>query len=111
MFDAIRARLGSAPALVSHAFQLVMCAADPLRPVELHAAASQDLEAGATCKVHIDMDFVLEACRNLLVIGRYGCRSGFAYLSVQEYIEAYVWTPMEVNAYVAKVSVMVLNGS
>jgi hypothetical protein len=109
-FDAIGAQLGSAPAVAFRAFRWVMCARQPLKPSDLVTAACQDPDAGGPCDVNIDIDFLLEACNNLLVVNKEQNTCSFAHLSVQEYLETHVWKDNEANTYIAKVCLMLLNG-
>ncbi len=41
--------------------------------------------------LNIDIDFLLEACHNLLVMNEEQDTCSFVHLSVQEYLELHVW--------------------
>jgi hypothetical protein len=58
--------------------------------------------------VDVNIDFVLHACRNLLVVDAQLQTCGFSHLSVQEYFESRVWTLSQAHAFVAKTSLALL---
>ncbi len=102
LLRAIRSQPGSAPVVAERAFQWVMCAFRPLTAAELVAAVCQDAESDAMQPVDIDIDFVLRACRNLLVLDPEEKTCGFSHLSVQEYFESRVWSASQAHALIAK---------
>lgn len=109
IYDKIRAQKGSAPAMADRAFQWVMCSRDPLSPATLTAAVCQDPRTDVTDDIDIDFSFVLEACRNLLVIDQELDICRFSHLSVQEYFEDHHWKQDETNGLVGKVCLSLLN--
>ena len=95
IYTTIQAQEGSMPDIANRAFQWVMCSYRPLSPKELVAAVCQDPDKDDVEDIDIDINIVLSACQNLLVVdeNRYVCR--FAHLSVQEYFEQYHWKSSE----------------
>jgi ankyrin repeat domain-containing protein 50 len=83
----IRMAEGSKSEVAIRAFQWVMCSCKPLSPKSLVAAVCQHPEDKETQPIDIDMDFVLDACRNLLVVDTHLRVCRFSHLSVQEYFE------------------------
>ena len=86
-----------------------MCSAEPLSPETLVAAVCQDYISDEINEVDIDIDFVLGACQNLLVVNQklHECR--FSHLSVQEYFEDHHWRYNEADALIAKACLKLLN--
>src|SRR5262245_14853636 len=54
--------------VADRAFQWLSCSYRPLSLQELLAAVCQDPDAPGTSAVDIDVDFVLEACHNLITV-------------------------------------------
>ncbi|RYP48438.1 hypothetical protein DL769_011203 [Monosporascus sp. CRB-8-3] len=116
IYHDITAQDGSGPTIAARAFQWVMASARPLSPDELVVAVCQDPSEEGISPVDTDItiDFVLEACKNLIVVTGLNhdtapsrstlsnldsiwvpvhdrvCR--LAHLSVQEYFEQYHWS-------------------
>jgi ankyrin repeat protein len=74
----------------------------------LVAAVCQDPEEDETQAIDIDIHFVLDACRNLLVVDPQLGVCRFSHLSVQEYFEDH-WDANQTNGTVAKVCLSLLN--
>ena len=86
IMDQIDAQEGRTPEIARRAFLWVMCSRRPLTPGMLADAVCRDPETGATYPIDVNINIILEACRNLLMIDQSGdCR--FSHLSVQEYLE------------------------
>ena len=110
IFDRIQNMKGHKPQIAIRAFQWVMSFSESLEQDVLIAAVCQDPEDDKIQPIDpgMDMDFVLGACHNLLVVGLDGiCR--FSHLSVQEYFEERHWTPTQANGTVAKTCLSLLN--
>ncbi|KAI8675457.1 hypothetical protein NCS57_00446900 [Fusarium keratoplasticum] len=120
IYHDIKSRKGSWGQVADRAFQWLMGSYRPLRPHELVAAACQDPDTATVFKVDIDIDFVLEACHNLITVvetdafdnGRGSVRHAkicrFAHLSVQEYFETHHWSKQQVNRAMASVCLAIL---
>ncbi len=104
----IRAQPGSALTVAERAFQWVMCSFWPLKSGELVAVVCQDPDLDDVQVVDVSIDFVLLACRNLLVVDPQEETCGFSHLSVQEYFESRVWSMNVVHALVAKTCLKLL---
>ena len=86
IMDQIDSQEGRTPEIARRAFLWVMCSSEPLRPGMLAHAVCQDPGTRATNPGEININVVLEACRNLVMVDQSGvCR--FSHLSVQEYLE------------------------
>jgi ankyrin repeat protein len=79
-----------------------MCSFLPLKSHELVAAVCQDPDGDDIQPVDIDIDFVLYACRNLLVVDPQLDTCGFSHLSAQEYLESRAWSLSQAHAHAAK---------
>ena len=79
----------------------------PLSPEALIAGVCQDHNTDVVDPVDVDIDFVLDACQNLIVVDSklHICR--FSHLSVQEYLERH-WGYYDANALIAKVCLSLL---
>ncbi len=125
-YDELHAQIqrqeGSGAEVAERAFKWVMCAWQPLTTAELLGAVCQNpddddgRDAAGVCAVDIDADFVLGACRNLLVVDAHADRWKFAHLSVQEYFEDLhrvrrqpEWSLCSAHALAAKVCLLLLN--
>ncbi|KAI9783442.1 MAG: hypothetical protein M1816_001366 [Peltula sp. TS41687] len=108
IYTEIESQDGSAKVIAARAFQWVMCSCAPLSAVELVAAVCQDPETDAVDElIDIDIDYVLDVCRNLLVVDQSQfCR--FSHLSVQEYLEEHRWSRSQANGLVGKKAGLVL---
>ena len=96
--------------IADRAFQWVMCSCTPLSTAQLIAAVCQDPETDTVNSVDdMDMDIILSACHNLLVVDPQLKVCRFSHLSVQEYFESRLWRQSEANGTVAKVCLSLLN--
>ncbi|KAI0971602.1 hypothetical protein F4678DRAFT_433483 [Xylaria arbuscula] len=97
--------------LADRAFQWVMCSWKPLSPQELVTAVIQDPSKSFNDKIDIDIDMLLESCKNLLVIedGGDGMFCRFAHLSVQEYLELHHFTNTEAVSFILDVNIKYLS--
>ncbi|MCJ1379453.1 hypothetical protein MMC17_002554 [Xylographa soralifera] len=111
IYDEIQAQEGSFPEIANRAFQWVMCAESPLSTVQLVAAVCQDPDTDGTDPVDIDLDDVLAACRNLLIVDQGTDICQFSHLSVQEYLEKHQWISTDTDSFVATVCICLLNDS
>ena len=80
----------------------------PLSPEALIAGICQDPNTDVVDPVDVDIDLLLDACQNLIVVDSqlHICR--FSHLSVQEYLERH-WGCYDANALIAKVCLSFLN--
>ncbi|KAJ9359811.1 hypothetical protein DTO280E4_4489 [Paecilomyces variotii] len=78
---------GSEAKVATRAFQWVMGAQTPLSANALLAAVWQEPGNNRVSKPQLDIQFVLNACHNLLVIDPVTRRCYFAHLSIREYFE------------------------
>ncbi len=85
-----------------------MCSIRPLETEELVAAVCQDTATDHILQVDIDIDFILFACSNLLVVNPTLNTCAFSHLSVQEYIETRLWSASQAHALAAKTCLLVL---
>lgn len=109
IYEKIQLQMESAPTIANRAFQWVMCSRVPLSPAKLVAAVCQGPDIVKTSKVDVDIDFVIEACQNLLTVDHEQEYCRFSHLSVQEYFEDHRWNSSEANALVGKVCLSLLN--
>jgi ankyrin repeat protein len=105
IYNNIKSHEGSAGEIATRAFQWLMCSWRPLHPEELVLAVYQDPAGDFEFEVDIDIDYILEACHNLIVVA-HESRNGssdeggtthslvcrFSHLSVQEYLEQNHWS-------------------
>lgn len=86
-----------------------MCSWEPLSPKLLEVAVSQDPEVGFCPNIDITIEYILDACHNLIKVEREGsdeiCR--FSHLSVQEYFQEYHWSISEAHSIVGQVCLRV----
>jgi len=109
IYSQIQDQKGSSCDIANRAFQWIMYSRDPLSPDELVAAACQDPETEDVDNIDIDIDTVLGACCNLLVVDQQLKICKFSHLSVQEYLENHHWSYAKSNALIAKVCLTLLN--
>ncbi|TKA82405.1 hypothetical protein B0A49_00003 [Cryomyces minteri] len=109
IFAIIRAQKGSKPDIAHRAFQWVACSYGPLSTEQLVAAVCQDPEQDTVTEVDVDATFILDACRNLLVLDSTQNVWRFSHLSVQEYVEQGHATHGQANALVANICLALLN--
>jgi ankyrin repeat domain-containing protein 50 len=109
IYTAIKNADRSKPEIAIRTFQWVMCSCEPLSAEVLVAAVCQDPEEDETQPIDIDIDFVLDACHNLLVVDPQLGVCRFSHLSVQEYFEEHYWDAKQTNGTVAKVCLLLLN--
>ncbi len=109
IYAKIRAKPGSAGEIAARAFQWISYSRDVLSAAELVAAVSHASEGNDTEPIDYDIDFVLGACDNLLVVETAWilgqglssiCR--FSHLSVREYFETEVIEQPQAENYLAK---------
>ena len=85
-----------------------MCSGRPLSPAELVAAVCQDPDTDEIDEIDININIVLGACQNLLVVDQESNVCRFSHLSVQEYFETYHWSSGEGDCLVGKVCLLLL---
>ncbi|KAK2784701.1 hypothetical protein FQN52_008929 [Onygenales sp. PD_12] len=101
---------GKKSEIAIRAFQWVMCASGPLTADVLVAAACQNPEEDKPSPVNdMDINYVLDACRNLIVVDRQSDVCRLSHLSVREYFEEHHWNSSRSNGNVAKVCLSLLN--
>ncbi len=113
----IQGQDGSGGKVAERAIKWVMCSRRPLTTEELLGAVCQSPDDhDAVSPIDVDADFVLNACRNLLVIDPNARVWKFAHLSVQEYFESlhrvrrqHEWSYSSAHAMAAKVCLLLLN--
>ncbi|KAI0528187.1 hypothetical protein F5B22DRAFT_584049 [Xylaria bambusicola] len=93
--------------LTDRAFQWVMCSWKPLSPQELVVAISQDSSKPFNAEVDIDIDMLMDACKNFLVVEDGGDRKfcRFSHLSIQEYLELHHFTNTEAVSFVLDIHI------
>ena len=107
IMNRINSQKGKSPEIARRAFLWVMSSRRPLSRGMLVDAVSRDPETGAANTTGLDINIVLEACRNLLTIDQSGvCR--FSHLSVQEYLEANHFSNGQAHLMVGSVCLRVL---
>ncbi|KAI1080621.1 hypothetical protein F5B20DRAFT_105467 [Whalleya microplaca] len=95
IFDKIMSKKGSIPVIAARAFQWMICSFnEPPNPEKLVWLVCQDLDKDFAPHIDITVDYVLDACNNLIVIEEEKdiyrlCR--FSHLSVLEYFEKQHW--------------------
>lgn len=101
---------GSKPEIAARAFQWVMCCKAPLVAEELLLAVCQNPNIDSITKADagLDINFVLNTCRNLLVFDEQRFVFRLSHLSVREYLELH-WQESRINGMAAKVCLMFLN--
>ena len=111
IYNQIRQQKGSKAAFAMRAFQWVMCSRRPLSSAELVAAVCQDPESDDLndSDIDVDIEIVLQYCRNLLVVDQQLDVCKFSHLSVQEYFETRHWSQIEANCVVGTVCLSLLN--
>jgi ankyrin repeat protein len=76
---------------------------EPLSPHHLLFAASQDPDSGAVEDISMDLDYLLSACKNLLLIDPLQNTCRLSHLSVYEYFEKHVEKASVSHAWLARV--------
>lgn len=87
---------GSAPTIAARAFRWIMDSLSPLHPQELVVAVRHSSAGLGDYDPDLDLNFVLEACNNLIVVQEESTKSSdpicrFSHLSVQEYLSSHEW--------------------
>lgn len=117
IYSAICDSDGSKPVVAKRAFQYLLSTNHTLYSLNVSSLVSfvcQDPNSRRIQEVDIDVQFVLDACRNLLKANitpghaRPGDMVRFSHLSIQEYFES-LWDTYECDKMVLKVSIGVLN--
>ena len=108
LYHKIQSQKESTPVIANRAFQWVMGSSWPLSPAELVAAVCQDPDTDEIDEIDIKINFVLEACQNLLVVDQKLNVCRFSHLSVQEYFETSHWNSGEADLLAGKVCLLTL---
>ena len=103
IFQNIKNQEGSKPAIAFRALKWVMCCVNPPPEELLLAAAIQSPEEDSMWDVDVDAMFILDACRNLLVLDDAQGIWRFSHASVQEYMEMTQISLRDANAIVASI--------
>ncbi|KAI0536938.1 hypothetical protein GGR58DRAFT_370150 [Xylaria digitata] len=104
IYHEIRDLEGSASNIADRAFQFLMCSWKPLEPEILTGLIALDLRipGWGTNKHPVSIDYVLDVCRNLVVVTAESNICRFAHLSVQEYFEQHHWSREHVNMLMSR---------
>ena len=105
----IQKKPGRMPVIANRVFQWLMCCTLPASTVQLVAAVCQDPDSNEIGKENVDIDHILEACHNLVVLDRDHEVCRFSHLSVWEYFSDHWWSFETANGYAAKVCLTLLN--
>lgn len=90
--------------IAERAIQILSCAFQPLSPDKLLVAVCQDPETDTVQEdINIDIDYVLDACRSLLIVDHHEKICRLSHLSVYEYFEARGWSESPPHAFMAEV--------
>ncbi|KAI1751902.1 hypothetical protein F4782DRAFT_531142 [Xylaria castorea] len=105
IYDDIQDREGSASKIADRAFQFLMCSWKPLNPEILTGLIAWDLNMPDwdADRCPISIDYVLDVCRNLVVVTAESNICRFAHLSVQEYFEQHHWSREHVNILMSRI--------
>ncbi|TGJ82241.1 hypothetical protein E0Z10_g6516 [Xylaria hypoxylon] len=105
IYHEIQDREGSAGKIANRAFQFLMCSWKPLQPDILTGLIALDLNLPYwdTNRCSISIDYVLDVCRNLVVVTAESNICRFAHLSVQEYFEQHHWSREHVNMLMSRI--------
>ncbi|KAL1957574.1 hypothetical protein VTO42DRAFT_5685 [Malbranchea cinnamomea] len=110
LYTQIRESDGSKPEVAFRAFQWIMGSAEPIPPDVLLGAVCYDPDNDTQEEIDIDIDFVLDACRNLVVIDHLLEVCRLSHLSVQEYFEnSHGWRSKRIHGMISKVCLSQLN--
>ena len=107
LYSQICGEPGSTALIVDRAFQWIVGSCRPLNASTLVAAVCQDSDSSDLSPVDVDINSLLAACRNLLVVEPTTGYCRFCHLSVQEYFES-KWQPKMTKSKIAKVCLNVL---
>ena len=99
---------GSGLTIANRAFQWLMCSQEPPSSRLLTSAVCQDPQSRTITSVDIDVDFILEACQNLIVYNEKLDEFRFAHQSVREYLQPRLMTVAHSHAVAGKVCLGVL---
>ena len=115
IYREIQNQEGSAPQVADRAFRWVLCSQGSRSLFSsknskklLTAAVCQDPDSNATYPVDVDIEFILDACQNLLVYNAEIDEFRFAHLSVREYLEDNGATKELCHAFIGKVCLNIL---
>ncbi|KAH8166269.1 hypothetical protein CIB48_g1932 [Xylaria polymorpha] len=105
IYQEIQDREGSACKIADRAFQFLMCSWKPLQPEILTGLIALDLKMPDwdANRCPISIDYVLDVCRNLVVVTVESNICRFAHLSVQEYFEQHHWSREHVNILMSRI--------
>ncbi|KAF7562204.1 hypothetical protein G7046_g1935 [Stylonectria norvegica] len=68
IYTSISSQAGSRRSIALSAFKVLMCSWRPLSPAEMVIAATQDANEDFRIDPDVDIDYVLDACRNFMVV-------------------------------------------
>ncbi|KAI1740272.1 hypothetical protein F4680DRAFT_448032 [Xylaria scruposa] len=105
IYHEIQDREGSASKIANRAFQFLMCSWRPLNPEILTGLIAWDLKMPDwdANRCPISIDYILDVCRNLVVVNPESNICRFAHLSVQEYFEQHHWSREHVNILMSQI--------
>ncbi|SPO05438.1 uncharacterized protein DNG_08125 [Cephalotrichum gorgonifer] len=108
-YKEIQEREGSAPVIAYRTFQWILFSWRPLTTRELTTAVCQDPDEPGCSPVDpdIDMDFIMDACRNLVTVSQDG-NVRFSHLSVNEYFESQYWSSSQGNGFLGLACLQIL---
>ncbi|KAI0871808.1 hypothetical protein GGS24DRAFT_41561 [Hypoxylon argillaceum] len=110
IYREIQDREGSAGKIADKTFQFLMCSWKPLEPDVLASLIALDLNMPNwnTHKCPISIDYILDVCRNLVMVAPESNICRFAHLSVQEYFEQHHWSREHVNMLMSRICLQYL---
>ncbi|KAI1921337.1 hypothetical protein LOZ64_001619 [Ophidiomyces ophidiicola] len=106
LWDKIQIAEGSKPEIAFRAFKWVLRSYSPLTPEALTTFISRSPHDGRVQNSDLDIDFILDACCNLLVVDSIQKVCRFSHLSVQEYLENH--QPSENGSTQAEIAIVTI---
>ncbi|RYP50136.1 hypothetical protein DL768_004253 [Monosporascus sp. mg162] len=85
----IQTQEGDEPVIAQRAFKILLSAFAPMSPTELIFAVCQDLNTDYVQDPYVDMEYILDACQNLLLVNKHENACRLSHLSVYEYFQAH----------------------
>lgn len=102
LWNEIQKQTEEKPVVALRAFRALMCAFEPLSPPQLLFIASQDLDSGETQDARIDFDYLLSACKNLVLVDSKQNTCRLSHLSLYEYFEKHVEKSCLIHSWLAR---------
>ena len=109
IMERVKSRKGMSPRIARRAFLWVMSSSQPLKGLQLVEAVCKDPETEATDPVvDVTVELILGACNNLLMIDQSNVWR-FSHLSVQEYLETYLYSLSEAHTFIGTICLRLLS--